>query len=288
MNNLIILPILIPLITGVILIFFTKNVLAQRWISAISSFSVIIVSFMLASHVYQDGIQTMDVSNWEAPYGITLVSDMLSALLVLTTSIIAFAAVIYSFKSIGIEREKFYYYPVVNFLLVGVNGAFTTGVIFNLGTATANTWAEYNLTGYITGDGTYSFVLLPDSTNGVTFNSREGSFPPQLVLTFASGPTSTPTNTALPIDTATPTSTSTPTQTATIGPSPTSTNTATPTATRTPTSTPTIGPSPTSTGTATPTVPPSATSTPTNTPTATNTPLSTGASMAAVAGSSSP
>jgi multicomponent Na+:H+ antiporter subunit D len=132
MNNLIILPILIPLITGVILIFFTKNVMAQRWISAISSFIVIIASAMLAGHVYKNGIQTMDVSNWEAPYGITLVSDMLSSLLVLTTSVIAFAAVIYSFKSIGKEREKFYYYSVVNFLLVGVNGAFTTGDIFNL------------------------------------------------------------------------------------------------------------------------------------------------------------
>ncbi|WP_079507173.1 Na+/H+ antiporter subunit D [Mesobacillus jeotgali] len=132
MNNLIILPILIPLITGVVLIFFTKNIMAQRWISAISGLITIIVSFMLASQVYQNGIQTMDLSNWEAPYGITLVSDMLSALLVLTTSIIAFAALIYSFKSIGESRERFFYYPVVNFLIVGVNGAFTTGDIFNL------------------------------------------------------------------------------------------------------------------------------------------------------------
>ena len=72
------------------------------------------------------------MSSWEAPFGITLVSDMLSALLVFTTSIIAFVCLIYSFKSIGPEREKYYYYPVFNFLLVGVNGAFTTGDIFNL------------------------------------------------------------------------------------------------------------------------------------------------------------
>ncbi|WP_226643551.1 Na+/H+ antiporter subunit D [Mesobacillus subterraneus] len=132
MNNLIILPILIPLITGVVLIFFAKNIMAQRWISAISGMITIIAAFMLANHVYVNGIQTMDLSNWEAPYGITLVSDMLSALLVLTTSIIAFGAVIYSFKSIGEARERFFYYPVVNFLIVGVNGAFTTGDIFNL------------------------------------------------------------------------------------------------------------------------------------------------------------
>ncbi|GAE44614.1 Na(+) H(+) antiporter subunit D [Mesobacillus boroniphilus JCM 21738] len=78
---------MIPLITGVVLIFFTKNIMAQRWISAISGLLTIIASFMLANHVYRNGIQTMDLSNWEAPYGITLVSDMLSALLVLTTSI---------------------------------------------------------------------------------------------------------------------------------------------------------------------------------------------------------
>lgn len=132
MNNLIILPILIPLITGVVLIFFTKNIMAQRWISAISGIITIIAAFMLANHVYNNGIQTMDLSNWEAPYGITLVSDMLSSLLVLTTSIIALGAVLYSFKSIGEARERFFYYPVVNFLIVGVNGAFTTGDIFNL------------------------------------------------------------------------------------------------------------------------------------------------------------
>ncbi|RSD27542.1 Na+/H+ antiporter subunit D [Mesobacillus subterraneus] len=132
MNNLIILPILIPLITGVILIFFTKNIPVQRWVSAAGFLLMIVAAGMLVSHVYQDGIQTMHLSNWEAPYGITLVSDMFSALLVLTTSIISFFVVLYSFKSIGEEREKFYYYPVVSFLIVGVNGAFTTGDIFNL------------------------------------------------------------------------------------------------------------------------------------------------------------
>lgn len=120
------------MLTGILLIFFAKNIIAQRWISGISSIMTVIASFMLAVQVYRDGIQTMDIGNWDAPYGITLVSDMLSALLVLTTSIIAWASIFYSFRSIGVEREKFFYYPVVNFLLVGVIGAFTTGDIFNL------------------------------------------------------------------------------------------------------------------------------------------------------------
>lgn len=132
MINFLLLPILIPLITGVILIFFSKNIIAQRWISGISSLTNIAVSAILVQRIRQDGIQTLDVSSWDAPFGITLVSDMLSALLVLTTSIVACTTLVYSFRGIGQERERFYYYPCFNFLIVGVNGAFTTGDIFNL------------------------------------------------------------------------------------------------------------------------------------------------------------
>ncbi|WP_071460540.1 Na+/H+ antiporter subunit D [Bacillus massilinigeriensis] len=132
MNNLLIIPILIPLFTGIILIIFSSNIRLQRTISGISSIVTIIFTAALAFQVYNDGIQTMNVSNWEAPFGITLVSDMLSSLLVLTTSIIAAACLFYSFWSIGEDREKFYYYPIFQFLIVGVNGAFTTGDIFNL------------------------------------------------------------------------------------------------------------------------------------------------------------
>ncbi|WHY86686.1 Na+/H+ antiporter subunit D [Neobacillus novalis] len=132
MINFLLLPILIPLMTGVLLIFFPKHIKWQRWIAGIFSFITIIVSTMLVQKVKTDGIQTLDVSSWDAPFGITLVSDMLSALLVLTTSIVAFACLLFSFRSIGEEREKFYYYPCYSFLIVGVNGAFTTGDIFNL------------------------------------------------------------------------------------------------------------------------------------------------------------
>ncbi len=46
----------------------------------------------------------------------------------------------------------------------------------------SNTWIEFNVTAAIAGNGTYSFVLATDSTDGITFSSREGGHPPQLVL----------------------------------------------------------------------------------------------------------
>jgi multicomponent Na+:H+ antiporter subunit D len=132
MNNFIVLPILIPLLTAIVLIFFAKNVPFQRMISLFSSLITVVISILLVQTVREEGIQTLNVSNWDAPFGITLVSDMLSALLVLTTSVIAFVCILYSFQSIGKERENFYYYSILQFLIVGVNGAFITGDIFNL------------------------------------------------------------------------------------------------------------------------------------------------------------
>lgn len=82
--------------------------------------------------VHNQGILTLGVGSWEAPFGIVIVADMLSSLLVLTTNIIGLAILLYSFYSIGEERERHYYYPVFQFLLIGVNGAFLTGDLFNL------------------------------------------------------------------------------------------------------------------------------------------------------------
>ena len=69
--------------------------------------------------------------------------------------------------------------------------AATSAAIGNVAAATAGTWSEYDLTGDITGNGTYNFVLLPDSTDGVQYDSREGTSPPQLVVT-SGGPTNAP------------------------------------------------------------------------------------------------
>jgi multicomponent Na+:H+ antiporter subunit D len=132
MTNLIILPILIPLLTGAVLICLSKSIMAQRVVAVFSSLVTIVVSNLIIQKVHSDGVQSLNMGSWDAPFGITLVSDMFSALLVFTTNIIAVVCLLYSFKSIGEQREQHYYYPVFFFLIVGVNGAFTTGDIFNL------------------------------------------------------------------------------------------------------------------------------------------------------------
>lgn len=132
MSNLPVFPILIPLCTAVILMFLKNKIAVQRFISVISAILNISVCIFLVNRVQQDGIQTLYMGGWMPPYGIVFVADMFAALLVLTAAIVSFAILLYSFRSIGVERERTYYYTFFHFLLVGVYGSFLTGDIFNL------------------------------------------------------------------------------------------------------------------------------------------------------------
>ncbi|MGG2112588.1 Na+/H+ antiporter subunit D [Lysinibacillus pakistanensis] len=132
MNNFLLLPIIIPFFFGMILMFGQKNLKYQRTFSLLGIGIALISAISLLIKVKNDGIQKVTFGNWPVPFGITMVSDMVSVLLVTTTLLIAFFVVWYGFGSITKERERFFYYPGIMFILTGVNGAFTTGDIFNL------------------------------------------------------------------------------------------------------------------------------------------------------------
>ncbi|CAM5336734.1 Na(+)/H(+) antiporter subunit D OS=Lysinibacillus sphaericus OX=1421 GN=mrpD_1 PE=3 SV=1 [Lysinibacillus sphaericus] len=132
MNNFLLLPIIIPFFFGMILMFGQKNLKYQRSFALLGILLAFVSAVSLLLKVKNDGIQKVTFGNWPVPYGITMVSDMMSALLVTTSLLIAFFVVWYGFGSITKERERFFYYPGMMFILTGVNGAFTTGDIFNL------------------------------------------------------------------------------------------------------------------------------------------------------------
>lgn len=132
MNNVIVLPILMPMLAGILLIFFNRQQGVQKWLSGSISLLGILLSAYVVQNVYINGIQTLEIGGWEPPFGIVLVADMFSSLLVLTTNIIVFTCLLFSYQSIGRDEGKHYFYPGVMFLLTGVSGAFLTGDIFNL------------------------------------------------------------------------------------------------------------------------------------------------------------
>lgn len=124
MNNLVILPILIPLLAATLLIFMNKNIMLSRVFSVLASLSAIICNAYLVQTIFTNGIQTLYLGGWKAPFGIALVADQFAALLVLTASVVGLVTVLFSFQTIGEERERLFYYSGVQFLLAGVSGAF--------------------------------------------------------------------------------------------------------------------------------------------------------------------
>jgi len=125
-------PVLFQAFLAILLLFFWYKSNYQRIISAIGSVVSVIIAVVLFTTVYQKGILTVQAGNWQAPFGITFVADSLSATLVLLTSIAGLAVSVYSGGSVTLARLKFGYYPIFHFLLLGLNGAFLTGDIFNL------------------------------------------------------------------------------------------------------------------------------------------------------------
>jgi hypothetical protein len=105
--------------------------------------------------------------------------------------------------------------------------ALSGGAVDNKAAIATNSWVEYNVTSLVTGNGTYTFALVADGTDGVVFSSREGATTPQLVVTLGTAAaTSTPTATSASAPTAT--RTFTPTATNAAAPTPTFTATVVP------------------------------------------------------------
>jgi multicomponent Na+:H+ antiporter subunit D len=82
--------------------------------------------------VWNDGIQATQPGNWPAPFGITLVADLLSAIMTVLAALMGLAIVVYSMGTIDARRVAFGYYPLLQILMMGVCGAFLTGDMFNL------------------------------------------------------------------------------------------------------------------------------------------------------------
>lgn len=132
MSNLVFLPILIPLLSGALCLASWRSTVWQKRITLIGSIAYCLASIELMRQTLDQGYLVLQMGNWPAPFGISLVSDVLSAIMIVLTGIVSVAAAMYSMASVPKEHIRFGYFPLLHFLLVGVSGAFLTGDIFNL------------------------------------------------------------------------------------------------------------------------------------------------------------
>ena len=132
MLYLMVLPIIIPFATAIIAFLARGSRLVQRIWGTVGAAGLLVVAVILFKVVYEDGIQAVQIGQWPAPYGITIVIDLFSAIMVVITGVIGFVISLYSLIDIDEQRLRFGYFPLLHVLLMGVSGAFITGDIFNL------------------------------------------------------------------------------------------------------------------------------------------------------------
>jgi multicomponent Na+:H+ antiporter subunit D len=132
MRVLLVLPVLIPLATAAVSFVFWRRPGVQRWLGVAGAGLLLAASVWLLEAVRRGGIQATQLGGWPAPFGISFVADLFSAIMVVLAGLMGLAVAVYSLGSIDRRREAFGYYPLLQILLMGVCGAFLTGDLFNL------------------------------------------------------------------------------------------------------------------------------------------------------------
>ena len=131
MSHWIITPILLPLLLGACLGWLGgQQIRLKRGLSLLGSLLLVVIAIVLLHDATVSAVQFYSLGDWSAPFGIALVLDRLSALMVLTTAILALLVNLYA--CCGDDIRLRYFHLLFQFQVAGICGAFLTGDLFNL------------------------------------------------------------------------------------------------------------------------------------------------------------
>ncbi len=132
-THLIVAPIVLPLVTAAVLLLFDERKRKLKMaINSISTLGLIAIAITLAgmaSDKAPDALVYL-IGNWPAPFGIVLVLDRLAALMLILASLLGMASL--SFALAHWYKASPHFHTIFQLLLMGLNGAFLTGDLFNL------------------------------------------------------------------------------------------------------------------------------------------------------------
>ncbi len=125
------LPILIPF-AFIIIMLIVRDTYNARILGPLGSGIMLILSLYLFTIVMEHGVISLQMGGWEAPYGITLVIDYLSAIMLVAASLVIFPVSLYATRYLSREIRLNRFFVFFFGLIMGVNGSFITGDVFNL------------------------------------------------------------------------------------------------------------------------------------------------------------
>jgi multicomponent K+:H+ antiporter subunit D len=127
----IIAPVLLPSVVAPLLILLRKSSPSVRRAVSISATGLLLAISIGLYNLASDGApRAYFLGAWDAPFGIVIVLDRLSTTMLLLTATLAFLVSIYA--STGWDMRGKHFHSLFQFQLMGINGAFLTGDLFNL------------------------------------------------------------------------------------------------------------------------------------------------------------
>lgn len=136
--NILAAPVAAPLFTAALILLLARwggrgRIRQQIALTSLTLLFNLAVSLLLFQAAAGQGERfVLQMGAWQAPFGITVYADGLSATLLLLTALVALAVYPFAVATIDYHRERMGFHPLYLFLLMGVNGAFLAGDLFNL------------------------------------------------------------------------------------------------------------------------------------------------------------
>lgn len=132
MNHLIVAPIILPAVAAALALLGRHRSLSLgRMFSMAACLALLLIAMALMVRASDGSISVYALGGWQAPFGIVLMLDRLSAMMLMITSLLAAIVLFYAIVT-GLDKRGWHFHPLFHFQLLGLNGAFLTGDLFNL------------------------------------------------------------------------------------------------------------------------------------------------------------
>ena len=125
-------PVILPAMAAALILLVMRHRLTLSRVASLGVCAALLVmGVVLTGHAATGAVESYALGDWSAPFGIVLVLDRLSAMMLLLTAVVAMGVMIYAIAT-GLDRKGWHFHPLFQFQLLGLNGAFLTGDLFNL------------------------------------------------------------------------------------------------------------------------------------------------------------
>ena len=132
MTHWLIAPVILPAMLAPFIVLAARHHIGiQRVFSLAGVVALIAIAAGLAWGAADGTVMLYLLGDWAAPFGIVLVGDRLSTMMVLLTAVLALFVLIYAIASGWDDRGR-HFHALFQFQLMGIMGAFLTGDLFNL------------------------------------------------------------------------------------------------------------------------------------------------------------